>query len=53
MGTFVLTQVVQHMHEYKQHIGVETPASNDADISTDALTPKGRHDNTANTWTGC
>ena len=35
MGTFVLTQVVQHMHEYKQHIGVETPVSNDAEISTD------------------
>ena len=35
MGTFVLTQVVQHIHQYKRHIGVETPMSNDAEISTD------------------
>ena len=35
METFVLTQVVQHVHEYKQHIGAEKPASNDTDISID------------------
>ena len=35
METFVLTQVVQHVHEYKQHTGAETPASNDANISID------------------